>query len=118
MENLLISVFISILNMSITGSYVILAVMLIRLMLKRAPRKYSYLLWSVVGFRLCCPVSFESVFSLFRLRPFDMTAAQKPADHVLTYIPENIGMMETPQMTTGIPAANTLITGSMPDGVI
>lgn len=118
MENLLISVFISILNMSITGSYVILAVMLIRLMLKRAPRKYSYLLWSVVGFRLCCPVSFESVFSLFRLRPFDMTAAQKPADHVLTYIPENIGMMETPRMTTGIPAANTLITGSMPDGVI
>jgi len=118
MENLLTSVFISILNMSITGSYVILAVMLIRLMLKRAPRKYSYLLWSVVGFRLCCPVTFESVFSLFSLKPFDMTAAQKPAEHVLTYIPENIGMMATPQMTTGIPAANTLITGSMPDGVI
>ena len=110
--------FISILNMSITGSYVILAVLLIRLLLRRTPRKYSYLLWSVVGFRLCCPVTFESVFSLFSIKPFDMTAAQKNADHVLTYIPENIGMMETPQITTGIPAANSLIYGSMPDGVI
>ncbi len=118
MENLLVKLFIFILNMSITGSYVILAVLLIRLLLRRAPRKYSYLLWSVVGFRLCCPVTFESVFSLFSIRPFDMTAAQKPADHVLTYIPENIGMMETPQITTGIPAANSLIYGSMPDGVI
>lgn len=112
------SIFISVLNMSITGSYVILAVMLIRLLLGRAPRKYSYLLWSVVGFRLCCPVTFESVFSLFSIRPFDMTAAQNPADHVLTYIPEDIGMMETPQITTGIPAANSLIHSSMPEGVI
>ncbi len=118
MENLFVKLFISILNMSITGSYVILAVLLIRLLLRHAPRKYSYLLWSVVGFRLCCPVTFESVFSLFSIRPFDMTAAQKPADYVLTYIPENIGMMETPQITTGIPAANSLIYGSMPDGVI
>jgi len=110
--------FISIINMSITGSYVILAVLLIRFLLKHAPRKYSYLLWSVVGFRLCCPFTFESVFSLFSLKPFDMTAAQRKADHVLTYIPENIGMMDTPQITTGIPAANSLIYGSMPDGVI
>ena len=118
MEQLLTSAFISILNMSITGSYVILAVLMIRFLLRRAPKKYAYLLWSVVGFRLCCPVTFESVFSLFSLKPFDMTAAQKTADHALTYIPGNIGMMQTPQITTGIPAANTFISGSMPDGVI
>ncbi len=57
--------FLKVLNMSITAGYVILAVVLIRLLLRRAPKKYSYLLWSVVLFRLVCPVSFASVVSLF-----------------------------------------------------
>ena len=46
--------FISVLNMSITASYVILAVLVVRFFLKNLPKKYSYLLWSVVGFRLVC----------------------------------------------------------------
>jgi beta-lactamase regulating signal transducer with metallopeptidase domain len=68
--------FLKILNMSITASYVILSLIFIRLLLKRAPKKYSYLLWSVVLFRLICPVSFSSVFSIFQTKPFNMTAAQ------------------------------------------
>ncbi|NLX69325.1 MAG: hypothetical protein GX024_00275 [Clostridiales bacterium] len=56
--------FISVLNMSITASYVILIVIIIRLLLKKAPKVISYALWSVVAFRLLIPFSFESVFSL------------------------------------------------------
>lgn len=56
--------FMKILNMSITGSYVILFVIILRLLLKRAPKIFSYALWSVVLFRLICPLSFESVISL------------------------------------------------------
>ena len=51
-------------NMTFTASMVILPVLVVRLLLKTAPRVLSYVLWSVVLFRLLCPVSFESVFSL------------------------------------------------------
>jgi len=56
--------FISVLNMSITASYVILFVFIIRIMLKKAPKIISYALWSVVAFRLLVPFSFKSAFSL------------------------------------------------------
>ena len=109
------TVFLKILNMSLTASYVILAVVLVRFILKKAPKKYAYALWSVVGFRLCCPVSFQSVFSLFKLKPFDMTAAQHAsAGAALTYVPEEIGMMAQPEITVGIPSANALLYGSLP----
>lgn len=56
--------FLQILNMSITSSYVILFVIVVRRLLKKAPKIFSYVLWSVVLFRLTCPFSFESIFSL------------------------------------------------------
>ena len=56
--------FLAVLNLSLTASYVILFVMLIRLPLKKAPKFISYALWSVVAFRLVIPFSFESIFSL------------------------------------------------------
>ena len=52
--------FLSILSMSLTGSAVILAVLLARVCLRRAPKKVSYLLWIPVAFRLICPVSFST----------------------------------------------------------
>lgn len=107
------AVFLKVLNMSVTAGYVILAVLVLRLLLGKAPKKYSYLLWSVVGFRLCCPVSFRSVFSLFNLKPFDMTAAQSGGGG-LTYVPENIGLMAQPRVTTGIPAINMAIESTLP----
>ncbi|UZQ86700.1 M56 family metallopeptidase [Thermoclostridium stercorarium] len=57
-------IFLTVLNMSLTASYVIIVVIIVRLMLKRAPKVVSYALWSVVAFRLAIPFSFESVFSL------------------------------------------------------
>ena len=48
--------FSQVLNMSLTASVMIVLVILARLALKRAPKIYSYALWSVVLFRLRCPV--------------------------------------------------------------
>ncbi len=57
-------VFFLVLNMSLTASYAAAVVMLVRLLLKKAPKVISYALWSVVLFRLVCPFSFESALSL------------------------------------------------------
>ncbi|HWQ76674.1 MAG TPA: M56 family metallopeptidase [Syntrophomonas sp.] len=57
-------VFLAVLDMSIVASIVILAVLLARLLLKKVPKRFSYILWAVVLFRLLCPFSFESPFSL------------------------------------------------------
>ena len=51
-------------NMSLTASAVILAVLAAHLLLRRAPKVFSYALWAVVLFRLLCPVSVTSAVSL------------------------------------------------------
>ena len=60
-------------NMSLTASVVIVAVLLVRLLLRRAPKVFSYALWAVVLFRLICPVSVTAAVSrrrcCWRLRP-------------------------------------------------
>ncbi len=61
------ALFLCVLRMSLAGSVVILGVLLLRLFLRRAPRKYSYFLWLAAVFRLCVPVSLPSPLSLFRL---------------------------------------------------
>lgn len=101
--------FYTILNMSITGSYVIIFVIIARLFLKKLPKKYSYALWAAAGFRLCCPVSFQSVFSIFSLKPFDMSKAQNSNAQTLQYIDSSFAEQNYPQLTTGIPSANTVI---------
>jgi len=58
--------FLTVLRMSLTASYVILCVMVVRLLLKKAPKVISYALWAVVAFRLVIPFSFESMFSILR----------------------------------------------------
>lgn len=60
----MVRLFITILNMSIGVSICILAVMLVRLALRRAPKIFSYLLWAVVLVRLVCPVLPEANFGL------------------------------------------------------
>lgn len=56
--------FIKILNMSIAASWLILAVFLLRRLLKKAPKWVNVLLWGIVALRLLCPVSIESTLSL------------------------------------------------------
>lgn len=60
MEN----IFLKILNMSITAGWLVLAVLIMRLLLRKAPRYLSVIMWALVGLRLVLPFTFESAFSL------------------------------------------------------
>lgn len=116
MEAILEAVFLKILNMSLTASYIIAAVIISRLLLKRAPKKYSYALWAAAAFRLVCPVSFEAVFSLFALRLFELKTAETVSNTATTivHIPEDIGLMARPEISTGISAMNAVINPTLP----
>ncbi len=77
--------FLKIVNMSISASWLVLAVLLLRLVLKKAPKWIRVLLWGFVAVRLICPVSVESALSLIpRAQTVDPeiitdTAPQLPA---------------------------------------
>lgn len=62
-------VFVRILNMSLTAGYCIVAVIVLRVLLRKQAKILSYLLWSVVLFRLLCPFSINSSYSLLRIDP-------------------------------------------------
>ncbi len=51
-------------NMSISASYLIVAVIMVRILLKKVPRKMIVLLWGLVALRLMIPFSYESMISL------------------------------------------------------
>ena len=70
------SAFLTILNMSVTASFVIVAVCLARFLLRRAPKGYSYVLWLVVLFNLLCPLKIESAFSLIPFKTDLVTVDQ------------------------------------------
>ena len=57
-------IFLKLFNMSITAGWLILAVLMLRLLLKKAPKWVSCLLWAIVAVRLVCPFSLESGWSL------------------------------------------------------
>ena len=56
--------YMGVLDMSKTAAMVIAVVLLVRLLLKKAPKVFSYALWAVVLFRLLCPISFETPVSI------------------------------------------------------
>ena len=56
--------FLHLMNMSLTASWMILAVLLLRLVLKKAPRWIPCLLWGVVALRLILPFSLERLFAI------------------------------------------------------
>ena len=81
--------FSAVLNMSLTGSLVILPVLLVRLLLKRFPKIFSYALWSVVLFRLLCPLSFSAPVSFLNmLKPETRVAA--PGTTVISFLPGDV----------------------------
>ena len=57
-------VFSKVLHMSIAASWLILAVIVLRLLLRKAPKWIRCILWGIVAIRLICPVAFESTLSL------------------------------------------------------
>ena len=52
-------IFIKVIEMSITASVVIAVIIVLRLLLRKAPKVFSYVLWAAALFRLLCPISFE-----------------------------------------------------------
>ena len=58
------ALFLELVRLSLTGSVFALAVMALRLLLRKAPKWLLCLLWGVVALRLICPISLESSFSL------------------------------------------------------
>mgnify|MGYP000789014711 FL=1 len=88
------SFFLKIVNMSIAASWLILAVVLLRVVLREAPKWINVLLWGIVAIRLICPFSFESPLSLI------------PSAET---IPLNIGMDSTPTINSGISAINNAV---------
>lgn len=87
-------VFLKILNMSITAGWLILAVILVRLLLKKAPKWILCLLWGLVAIRLVCPFSFESVLSLI------------PSSETIL---ANIAAQQEPSINSGIAIINKVI---------
>ena len=94
------TVFSAVLNMSITASIAILVILLARIMLKRAPKNFSYALWAVVLFRLLCPVSLSSQFSLMGLFPTPTTEAGR-----IEFVSLNELNTERPAITVDAPAS-------------
>ncbi len=90
----LTDLFLKVLNMSISASWLVLAVLFLRFLLKRAPRGIPVLLWGIVALRLMAPFSIESDFSL--------------VPSVQTVSPE-IMMDWTPQIDTGVPVLNAAV---------
>ena len=93
-------IFLSVLNMSLIGAFVIAAICLVRLPLKKAPKVISYCLWAVAGFRLVFPLSIESIYSLMPIKP-------QP-------IPTDIAMQPIPRIDSGISFLNNAVSSVLP----
>ncbi len=107
-------IFITFFNMTLTGSYIILGIILIRFLLQKSPKIFSYCLWSIAGLRLICPFSFSSVLSIFNLFSVPVQNTASGFSTVNNYVPNDIGMMNIPEISTGIKAADTVINPFLP----
>lgn len=92
--------FIGLLNMSINAGWLILAVLVLRLLLRKAPRRILCFAWAMVGFRLICPLRIESIFSLI--------PSAEP-------IPKGILLSQSPAIDSGVPALNSAVNPVLTD---
>ncbi len=88
------ALFLKLLNMSISAGWLVLAVLVLRVAFKRAPKFISVILWGMVAVRLICPFSINSVLSLI------------PSAET---VPNDIMYMQTPQIYSGISQVNTAV---------
>lgn len=73
------NIFLNLINISITASYIAIAVIIFRFLLKKAPKAYTCILWLLVGLRLIIPVSDVKLFS------FTSRFSLIPSSEVLPY---------------------------------
>ena len=90
--------FIKVLNMSISASWLVLAVLVLRFALKKSPKWISVALWALVAVRLICPVSIESPASLIPSRET---------------IPETIVYDKNPAIDSGVVVIDQMVNDNM-----
>ena len=86
--------FLEIVNRSIAASWIVIAVLILRFCLKKAPKWVNVLLWGIVAVRLIFPFSIESALSLI------------PSAETVS---PSIMMEQSPSVQTGVPALNHVI---------
>ena len=86
--------FLEIVNRSIAASWIVIAVLVLRLCLKKTPKWVNVLLWGIVAVRLIFPFSIESALSLI------------PSAETVS---PSIMMEQTPSVHTGVPALDQVI---------
>ena len=88
------ALFLKLFNQSVAASWLILAVLCLRLLLKKAPKRFSVLLWGLVAVRALCPFSLQSALSLLpRAQPVGLEIMMSPA----------------PQIESGVAAINNVV---------
>ena len=96
--------FLKVLEMSVTGSIVILITMLARFLLRKRSKRFIMILWAVVAFRLLVPFSFESSFSFFNFLPLNTQTLTEITEVHDAALPDNLA---DTQAVTADNAANT-----------
>jgi len=101
----------TLMNMTLTASIVIIFVLLLRLVLRKAPKQYSYILWMIVLFRLLCPITISSPVSLLNL--FDTPVTEMGS---MEYVPVDI--VHTPHPAISLPSktVNDAVNAVLPQG--
>lgn len=84
--NIVEKIFLEVLNLSLSGSFVILGILFLRLLLKKTPHKYAYFLWIFAGIRLVCTPDLPIFAGHFPVKQdvfvYENLAYQKP--HIRT----------------------------------
>ena len=93
------AVFLKLLNLSISASWLVLAVLALRLVLRRAPKWVNVLLWGMVALRLMLPFSIESALSLI------------PSAETLS--PEVVRFNPAPTITSGVEFIDNAVNPSL-----
>ena len=96
------SIFLYFANISITATWVVLVLVVLRPVLKKVPKWVSCILWGVVGLRLILPINFESNFSLI------------PSKET---IPTDIAYLTYPQIDSGVGIINNVVNPVLSDSV-
>ena len=92
-------IFLKLLNLSISASWLVLVVLVLRLVLKRAPKWVDVLLWGMVALRLMLPFSIESALSLI------------PSAETLS--PEVVRFDPAPTITSGVELIDNAVNPSL-----
>lgn len=95
-------IFLYIVNMSITATILAVVVLFLRLLLKKAPKWISVLLWGLVALRLICPFAVESPFSLMPKTDWVVQEPLTEEDFFLDSVPDRIPAFDSSSFASDV----------------